>query len=193
MKSLNCVVIYGSVRSHRKGIRAARFVVSKLEERGHRVTLVDPVDHDLPFLDKMYKEFDAGEAPAAMERVANILDGADAYVMVSGEYNHGIPPALKNLLDHFQGEFFWKPAGIATYSGGPFGGVRAGIQLRAVLGELGMVTLPSMFPVSRVGKSLDDDGTPLDDAYDRRVQKFLDELEWYGAALKLARETGTPY
>jgi NAD(P)H-dependent FMN reductase len=193
MKPLDCAVIYGSVRSNRKGIRAARFVVSKLEERGHRVTLVDPADHDLPLLDKMYKEFDQGEAPTAMETVARILDAADAYVVVSGEYNHGIPPALKNLLDHFQSEFFWKPAGIATYSGGSFGGVRAGVQLRAVLGELGMVTLPSMFPVPQVGKSFEDDGTPNDEAYNRRIKKFLDELEWYGAALKPARDAGTPY
>jgi NAD(P)H-dependent FMN reductase len=190
---LECAVIYGSVRSNRKGIKAARFVTRVLKERGHGVTLVDAADYPLPFLDRMYKEYDAGAAPEPMEKIADVLRAADAFVVVSGEYNHGMPAALKNLLDHYQTEYFWKPAGIVTYSGGPFGGVRVAVHLRAVLGELGMVTLPSMFAVSKVGSSFDDDGNPTDDTYVRRVQKFLDELEWYGTALKAARASGVPY
>jgi len=105
--SLTTAVIYGSVRSQRQGIRVARFVERKLDERGHQVTLVDAADHDLPFLDRMYKEYAPGEAPDAMEAVARIIDGADAFVVVSGEYNHGEPPALKNLLDHYQAEYLY--------------------------------------------------------------------------------------
>jgi NAD(P)H-dependent FMN reductase len=191
--ALECVVVYGSVRSARQGIKAARFVAKQIEERGHRVTLVDPLEYELPLLDKMYKEYDAGEAPEAMEKLAGLLRAADAFVFVSGEYNHSIPATLKNLIDHFQSEYYWKPAGIVTYSGGPFGGARVGVHLRVVLGELGMVTLPSMFAVSRVGKSFDGDGNALDDSYERRIQKFLDELEWYAGALKPARDGGVPY
>lgn len=191
--TIRTAVIYGSVRTARKGIKAARFVVAKLRERGHEVTFIDAKDYDLPLLDRMYKEYDKGTAPDDMEAIARILAAADAVVLVSGEYNHGVPPALKNLIDHFQGEFFWKPAGIVTYSGGPFGGSRVGVHLRAVLGELGMVTMPSEFAVSRVGKSFDDDGNALDDAYHRRIQKFLDELDWYARALKGPRDAGTPY
>jgi NAD(P)H-dependent FMN reductase len=193
MGSLNCVVIYGSVRSNRQGIKAARFVLTKLRERGHDVNFVDAKDYDLPLLDRMYKEYDPGTAPEPMEEIAGILRDAEAIVVVSGEYNHSTPPALKNLLDHFQTEYFWKPAGIATYSGGAFAGARVAVHLRAVLGELGMVTLPSMFAVSRVGKAFDDEGRPEDEAYHRRIEKFIDELEWYGAALGAARKKGTPY
>jgi NAD(P)H-dependent FMN reductase len=190
---LECAVIYGSVRSHRQGIKAARYVVAKLAERGHNVNLVDARDYDLPLLDKMYKEYDPGSAPEPMETIARVLDAADVLVFVSGEYNHSIPSAMKNLIDHFQTEYFWKPAGIATYSAGPFGGARVAVHLRAILGELGMVSVPSMFNVSRVGKSFDDEGNALDEAYDRRIRKFIDELEWYARALKPAREAGTPY
>jgi NAD(P)H-dependent FMN reductase len=181
------------VRSGRQGIKAARFVARKLEERGHATTLVDPAEHPLPLLDRMYKEYGEGEAPAPLERVAGMLRDADGFVVVTGEYNHGVPPALANLLDHFQKEYLWRPAGIASYSAGPFGGVRAAVHLRALLGELGLVTVPTMFPMSAVGKSFADDGTAVDEAYDRRIGKFLDELEWYAEALAHRRERGVPY
>jgi NAD(P)H-dependent FMN reductase len=184
---LNTAVIYGSARRGRQGIKAARFVVRKLEERGHAVTLVDSLEHQLPLLDLMYKEYEKGTAPKAMETVGEILSTADGFIVVSAEYNHSIPAALKNLLDHFQSEYLYKPSAIVTYSAGPFGGVRALINLRAILAELGTPSIPSAFPVSQVQNAFDDDGNPLDQAYDERIVKFLDEYEWYANALKHAR------
>ncbi len=189
---LNIAVIYGSVRRERLGINAARFVVGKLEERGHAVTLIDPLEYRLPLLDLMYHEFDEGQAPEAMESVSQILRRADAFVIVSGEYNHSEPAALKNLLDHFQSEYRHKPSGIITYSKGPFGGVRALITLRAILAELGTPSIPSAFPISQVGEAFDDAGTALVPAYDRRIKRFLDEFEWYANALKRARVQDQP-
>jgi len=184
---LNTAVIYGSARRGRQGIKAARFVVRKLEERGHAVTLVDSLEHQLPLLDLMYKEYEEGTAPKAMETVGEVLSTADGFVIVSAEYNHSIPAALKNLLDHFQSEYLYKPSAIVTYSAGPFGGVRALINLRAILAELGTPSIPSAFPVPQVQNAFDDDGNPLDQAYDERIVKFLDEYEWYANALKHAR------
>ena len=184
---LNTAVIYGSARRGRQGIKAARFVVRKLEERGHAVTLVDSLEHQLPLLDLMYKEYEEGKAPKAMETVGKIIHAADGFVIVSAEYNHSIPAALKNLLDHFQSEYLYKPSAIVTYSAGPFGGVRALINLRAILAELGTPSIPSAFPVSQVQNAFDDDGNPLDRDYDERIVKFLDEYEWYANALKHAR------
>lgn len=186
---LNIAVIYGSVRNSRQGIKAARFVFRKLEARGYDVTLVDPNEYKLPFLDLMYKEYEPGTAPQAMETVGQILNKADAFVIVSAEYNHGEPAALKNLLDHYQTEYHYKPSGIVTYSAGPFGGVRALVTLRAILAELGTPSIPSAFPISQVGSAFDDEGNAVDSAYDRRVEKFLDEFEWYANALKSARES----
>jgi NAD(P)H-dependent FMN reductase len=181
------------VRRQRKGIRAARFVERQLRERGHEVTLIDPLERPLPLLDVMYKAYEKGQAPAPLEEIASIYRAADAFVFVTGEYNHSLPPALKNLIDHFMNEYFWRPAGIVSYSAGPFGGVRAAVHLRAVLGEVGLVTIPSMFPVSRVEKSFEEDGKPLDEAYVRRSGRFFDELEWYARALAEARKKGVPY
>jgi NAD(P)H-dependent FMN reductase len=190
---MKIAIIYGSVRSHRQGIKAAKFITNKVKERGHEVKLIDPLEYKLPMLDKMYKEYEKGKAPAPIEQVARILEKADAFITVTGEYNHGIPPALKNLLDHFQKEYFFKPSAIASYSGGPFGGIRAAMQLRPVLAELGTPSIPTTFPISAVRSSFDEQGKALDEAYNRRITKFLDELEWYANALKEARERGTPY
>ena len=103
--SLHYAVLYGSVRTERKGIRAACFVVRQLERRGHATTLVDPLELRLPLLDRMYKEYPKGAAPPELERLAALYRAVDGFVIVSGEYNHGIPPALKNLLDHFLEEY----------------------------------------------------------------------------------------
>lgn len=188
---LRTAVLYGSARQSRQGIKAARFVVRKLEERGHGVTLIDSMKSRLPMLDLMYKEYEKGEAPPAMEAIAETLRQADGFVIVSGEYNHSIPAALKNLLDHFQSEYFYKPSAIVTYSAGPFAGVRNLVNLRGILAELGTPSIPSAFPVSRVSRAFDDKGTPIDKAYDERVVKFLDEYEWYANALRRARDKGS--
>ena len=184
---LRLIVVFGSVRSERQGIRAARFVVSECEKRGHEVTLIDPLEYRLPLLDKMYKEYPKGGAPEVLERLAGLIVPADGVIVVSAEYNHSIPPALSNLIDHFLEEWFWKPSAIVCYSAGSFGGVRAAMQLRMLLGEIGTVSLPSIFPIPKVQDAFAEDGTPTDPATRGRAQKFLDELEWYAEALRTHR------
>jgi NAD(P)H-dependent FMN reductase len=141
----------------------------------------------------MYKEYPKNAAPEPMETIAGLIRQADGFLIVSGEYNHGIPPALKNMLDHFLEEWFWRPSAIACYSRGAFGGVRAAMQLRATLCELGMPSIPSLFPMPKVQDQFDDDGTPRDRKHERYVVRFLDEFEWYSKALKDARKGGVPY
>jgi NAD(P)H-dependent FMN reductase len=186
-------VIYGSVRAERQGIKAARFVVHELERRSIEAVLVDPIEKRLPLLDRMYKEFPKGEAPPPMEELADLFRRADGFAIVSGEYNNGIPPALKNLLDHFLEEYFWRPAGIVCYSGGRWGGVRAAMQLRMSLAEMGMVTIPSILPNASVGKAFADDGTPSDPKTPEYSAPFFDEFIWYMEALRERRKTGVPY
>lgn len=185
--SLKIVVFYGSVRSDRQGIKAARFVVNACQQRGHDVALIDPLEYPLPLLDKMYKEYEPDKAPDVLKRMAHVIIPADAYIIVSGEYNHTVPPALANLMDHFLEEYFWKPSAIVCYSAGSFGGVRASITLRSMLAEMGMSSIPSVFPIPHVQDAFDENGMPKDAKYHDRGKKFLDELEWYAYALQYAR------
>ncbi len=193
MSPLDLLVIYGSVRTGRQGIKAARFIVAECLSRGHRATLVDPAEEKLPLLDRMYKEYPEGLAPENLARLAERIRSADAFIVVSGEYNHSIPPALSNLMDHFLEEYFWRPSAIVCYSAGAFGGVRAAMQLRAMLCELGTPSIPSILPIPKVQDVFDDENRLLDPVYLRRTSRFLDELEWYAHALKEARKAGVPY
>ncbi|NJM24386.1 MAG: NAD(P)H-dependent oxidoreductase [Bacteroidia bacterium] len=186
-------LLLGSVRRERAGIRAAEFMRHTLEERGHRVHFIDPVVYPLPLLDKMYKEFKPGEAPAVMQNIAGMLTAADGIMLVTAEYNHSIPPALKNTMDHFQREYYFKPAGICSYSAGRFGGSHAAIHLRVVCGELGMVSISSILTIAQITKAIDAEGKPLDEKLPARADRFLREFEWYVDALTKARANGEPF
>ena len=78
--------------------------------------------------------------------------------------------------------------GIVSYSAGTFSGARVHASLRAVLATLGSVSIPATFMISKVGSSFDDDGAALDDSYNTRIEKFLDEYEWYANALRIAHD-----
>src|SRR5690606_23626397 len=95
----NISIIYGSVREHRQGIKAARFFEKQINDRGHKTILIDPKDFDLPMLNKMYKEY-KGQAPEKMEKLAEILRHSDGYLIVSGEYNHSMTSELQYLHEH---------------------------------------------------------------------------------------------
>lgn len=191
---LNVLVVYGSMRRDRRGIRLARFLLDRLEARGVSAELADAMEIELPLLDRMYKEFESGAAPEPMERLAGMIRRADAVLVVGGEYNHGIQPGLKNLLDHFLEEWFFRPAGIACYSAGRFGGVRAAMQLRMTLAELGMPTISSLLPVPSIDDALSEAGAPADDRLVKAADRFLDELLWWAEAAKRQKEsTGAPF
>jgi NAD(P)H-dependent FMN reductase len=113
-------------------------------------------------------------------------------MICSGEYNHGIPPALKNLLDHFLEEYFWRPSAIACYSAGSFGGVRAAMQLRMSLAEMGMSSIPSILPFPGVSKLVSEAGELNDPRFQKQADRFLSELEWYAEALRERRAHGLP-
>src|SRR3982074_884950 len=137
------LVFYGSYRSNRLGIRLARFVVEGLRGRGDDVDLIDAKAVGLPMLDRMYKEYPKGQAPAALEKLAGQIRDSEGFVFITGEYNWGIQPGLKNLTDHFLEEWFWRPAGIASYSAGRFSGARAALMWHGTLSEMGMGRISS--------------------------------------------------
>lgn len=184
-------VFVGSVRRDRKGIRVARWIERKLQERNHKVFFIDPMELDLPLLDRMYKEMD--NPPEKIKDLRNKIKYAEGYVPVTPEYNRSTSSALKNTLDYFLEEYFFKPSAIVSYSPGMFGGINAAQQLRLIFAELGAPSIPSSFVIPRVHKALDENGNLIDESYDKRINKFLDEFEWYINALTSQRAQGTPY
>ena len=189
------LVFYGSYRADRKGIRLANFVVASLRARGASCELVDAKVVGLPILDRMYKEYPAGTAPPAMEALAAKIRAADAFVFVTGEYNWGVQPGLKNLTDHFLEEWFWRPAAIVSYSGGRLSGVRSGALWHQTLSEMGMVVISSSLAVGPISQALNPDGEAIGDAgleLQRRFPRFADDLAWWTEAAKSLRTRKAP-
>src|SRR5258708_10520668 len=137
------LVFYGSYRSDRMGMRLAQFVVDGFRARDDDVELIDAKAVGLPMLDRMYKEYTKGTAPEALEKLAGQIRGADGFVFITGEYNWGVQPGLKNLTDHFLEEWFWRPVAIASYSAGRFAGARAATALHGTLSERCMLVVSS--------------------------------------------------
>src|SRR3977135_4161911 len=154
------LVFYGSYRADRMGIRLAQFVVEGLRARGDDAELIEAKAVGLPMLDRMYKEYPKGEAPAALEKLAGQIRDADGFVFITGEYNWGIQPGLKNLTDHFLEEWFWRPAAIASYSAGRFAGARAALAWHGTLSEMGMVVISSTIAAGPISPTLTEDGKP---------------------------------
>ena len=101
--------------------------------------------------------------------------------------------ALKNTLDYFLEEYFFKPSAIVSYSVGSFGGILAGNHLRQILAEMGTLAIPSQLSISKVQEVFDTDGKLLDENYEKRISRFLDEFEWPVSAFTKQRKSGTPY
>ena len=191
-------VIQGSVRSERMGDRVAKWVIATLKKRGHEAVLVDAAMLDLPLIDKMWKEIKDSAGPGnpalrdKLRPLAELFERVDGFAICSAEYNHAPPPALTNLMDYFLAEYAYRPSAIVCYSASPFGGVRAAMQLRAFLAEVGLSSTPTLQPVPNVASALSEDGVPLTQDLAEKSGKFFDEFDWYMTALKLGREHKDP-
>jgi NAD(P)H-dependent FMN reductase len=193
--SIRILVLYGSYRSDRMGIRLAQFVLDGLRDKGLDVELIDAKAVGLPMLDRMYKEYRPGEAPAAMTELAAKIRAADGFVFVTGEYNWGMQPGLKNLTDHFLEEWFWRPAAIASYSAGRLSGARAATAWHGTLSEMGMVVVSSTLAVGPIGQALSAEGKPVGDAGQslaRAFPRFADDLLWWVEAGREQRARKAP-
>lgn len=189
------LVLYGSYRSDRAGIRLADYIVRGLEAKGAAPKLIDAKAVGLPMLDRMHKEFAPGEAPANMAALAADIRAARGFVFVAGEYNWGVQPGLKNLMDHYLEEWFWRPAAIASYSAGRVGGARASYALHNSLSEMGMVVISSTLTVGQIGQTLDLEARPTGDggrALDRAFGRFADDLLWWAEAADAQRARRAP-
>ena len=189
------LIFYGSYRSDRQGIRLAHYLTRAFHDRGAQAELIDAKAISLPILDRMYKEYPPGEAPPALEELAGKIRRADGFVFVTGEYNWGVQPGLKNLTDHFLEEWSWRPAAIASYSAGRFAGARAAVAWHGTLSEMGMVVVSSTLAVGGIGHAIDADGQPTGEggeALARAFPRFADDLAWWTQAARVQRASVAP-
>ena len=188
------LIIVGSVREGRFGPVVGSWVAEQAREHGgFEVDVVDLADVDIPLALPVESPKFAGDAyprPAGMARLTSALEEADAFVVVTPEYNHSYPASLKAAIDWHFTQWTAKPVAFVSY-GGAAGGRHAVLHLENVLTELHAVTIrdglafPNYFTTWQ-------DGRPLDPVAPAYAQTLLAQLAWWAGALRTAREAA-PY
>jgi NAD(P)H-dependent FMN reductase len=166
-------------------------VEQKLTVKGHTVYFIDLLELNLPLLDRMYKAME--NPPSKLRDLQNKIKDAEGYLAVTPEYDYSTSAAMKNTLDYFLEECFFKPSATVSYSAIGFGGVNAAQHLRLIFAELGAPSISSSFAISRVNDAFDNTGKLVQEQYDNRIMRFFDQFEWYIEAFKNQRLKGTPY
>lgn len=192
--TLNLVVIVASVREGRFGPVVASWLAEQADSHGgFDVDVVDLADVEIPLSLPAASPKYAGDdypRPAGMRHLTEALESADAFVVITPEYNHSYPASLKSAIDWHFTQWTAKPVAFVSY-GGAAGGRHAVLHLENVLTELHAVTIrdglafPNYFTAWQ-------DGRPLDPDAPGYAKSLLDQLAWWAGALKSAREAA-PY
>lgn len=196
---LQVAVVLGSTRTQgppypaNVGWRVGAFVAECLRQRGHNVDIVDPVDEALPLLEKPH--FAYRSAPPKLQALAERLEAAEAYAMVTPDYNHAPSPAVLNLINHFGSSIFgFKPSLIVSYSMGQWGGTRAAHALRPVLSEAGCLPVSAMIHVPQAHTAFNECGRPETD--EKRwidyASRGISQLEWWALAASNQKQLVDP-
>ncbi len=184
---LNIPVILGSVREGRKSEAPAKYIVEKIKTAGYQTQLVDFKELPLPFYDAKAVPvvyFKSQYPNANAQKWSQIARAADAFVIVSPEYNHGYSAVLKNALDWGYLEFEKKPFGLVGVSNGTVGGARMIESLRLVVANFGAVTTQETIMIGPVQSYFADDGEMINPELDKRIDGLLKSLTWWAEALK---------
>jgi NAD(P)H-dependent FMN reductase len=178
-------VILGTPRQGRQSEHVAKFVVGEMQKRPEIETEII----DVRALQMSNQDTGTDAADPAFQAM---MERCDGLVIVTPEYNHGYPGALKQALDMCLEEYNHKAVGIVGVSAGPFGGARVIENLVPVVRELGLVAIGVDVNFSSVRDAFGDDGALREERYVGRVAKFLNELVWMTRVLRYGRENIPP-
>lgn len=169
-------IISGSPRQESLTARVAKYLQKHLNEiTDASVGIIDVREYELPFVQRVWTSIDA--VPAQWKELGERMFSADAFILVTPEYNGSYSPAMKNLLDHFPKQIH-KPFGIVTASPGAMGGMRASQQMLTLVGALFGIASPHMLIVPAVDKKFDAEGNLIDPTFFKAVELFTNEYIW---------------
>jgi len=134
------------------------------------------------------------QAPKVLQDLNEKIKSADAFVVLTAEYNRQMPPALTNLLDHFPPlSYAFKASAIVSYSMGLGTGTMAAAQARTLMVEFGAPPIPYLMGISQVHQSLDEAGNVKNEYLNKSAAKMITQLNWYAGAMRSQREkVGVP-
>ena len=199
------LVFLGTVRDStpprpaRLGLRVAKAILNwgKDNMADHEFELIDPLDYSTGEVFKPHFAYAQGKAPEALSTLAEKIESADGYVMVSPEYNHSMSPALANLLNHFGSSLYsFKPSVIATYSAGQWGGMRAAVGMRTFLSELGCLPVSAMIHVPHAQDAFDEEGfanNQREESWKAYFGRALSQMQWWSEAALNHRQNKDPF
>lgn len=202
--ALNICIISGSTRLHGQpqpilSDRITTYIEYAVTNRSsqHNVSLIR-ARNNLPLLEKPHFTYSKSQVPSKLEGIHETLSKADAYIIISPEYNHSPCPGIMNLMNHFGSSVFsFKPSGIVSYSAGQWGGTRAAHSLRPFLSELGCLPVSAMVHVPKVSQVIDENGCILENVHEKEwdvyVDRMVSQLEWWGEASKEHRAKVNPF
>lgn len=169
-------IISGSPRNNSVTKRVALHLYNQLKETTHHeIGLIDMQEWNLPPLQSVFTSVD--NTPAEFKPLSKRVFDADAFILVSPEYNGSYAPAMKNLLDHFPKQHH-KPFGIVTASPGPFGGMRAAQQMLQLVPALFGIASPYLLVVPVIDKKFNVKGELIDESFKNTVHNFIAEYLW---------------
>lgn len=161
------------------------------------IKMIDPLDYPTTEIFKPHFAYSASQRPAHLDALAKQIESADAYVMVSPEYNHSMSPALADLLNHFGASLYaYKPSAIVTYSAGQWGGTRAAVNMRTFLSELGCLPVSAMLHIPHAPEAIDADGhfsTSTQARWQSYFARTFDQLWWWAQACQQQRKQVDPH
>jgi NAD(P)H-dependent FMN reductase len=146
-----------------------------LNNSPHEVDIISLQEWEIPPVQSVW--VNAEKAPLEFRPLAERIFSADAFILVTPEYNGSYSPAMKNLLDHFPKQLH-KPFGIVTASPGAMGGIRASQQMLLLVPALFGITSPNMLIVPLVDQKFDTEGNLLDDKFRNAINTFTSEFLW---------------
>lgn len=169
-------IVSGSPRKASTTHRLALYLHRLFQERTpHEIGLLDVRDYPLPLLQKVYTT--VGDAPPEYRDLAERMFAADAFIVVTPEYNGSYSPAMQNVFDHFPKQHR-KPFGLVTASPGALGGIRGAMQLQQFVLALFGIPSPYMLVTPQIEKKFSAEGNLLDDGFQKSIDTFVNEYLW---------------
>ncbi|TXR54644.1 NADPH-dependent FMN reductase [Reinekea thalattae] len=203
---MKLVVFLGTVRDStppkpaRLGTRVLKACLNCFAERfsEHEIVVVDALDYPMEPIFKPHFAYAKSQAPTPLAELAQTIESADGYVMISPEYNHSMSPALSNLLNHFGSSLFsYKPSAIVTYSAGQWGGMRAALGMRTFLSELGCLPVSAMTHVPSAQQVLNENGQWQEGedakAWFDYFSRSFNQLVWWAEAARQFKAQVDPH
>jgi NAD(P)H-dependent FMN reductase len=169
-------IISGSPRGNSITNRVALHLRNRIQERTeHEVDILDVRDAEFPLLQSIFTTVES--TPEPFKEVAARMLSADAFILLTPEYNGSYSAALKNLLDHFPKQHH-KVFAIATASTGMLGGIRSAMQLQELIYALFGIGSPYMLVTPQVDKKFDEEGNLIDPNFKKSIDIFINEFIW---------------